>query len=136
MKLSIFDIKHHCTPARVYLIISLIYVVIHLLVMMGYDTNATNGHGLPSFITERVGHNSLLYPVVGTLVNVVFVFLWAWILNMICKRFTTYGTTISWVLVIVPLVIQCIILIMGAVIVSNVVSDVLTNQVADDTVVI
>lgn len=129
MKFFLFDSKNYCTPARVYLVISFIYVVIHVLMMMGHDNDKIQEDEIPTFLTDIFGYNSFVYKILATLFEILCIFIWAWVLNSICNHFKTYGHTISWVLVIVPLVLQFITLIMGAIVVSTIIANIHSQNI-------
>ena len=129
MKFFLFDSKNYCTPARVYLVISFIYVVIHVLMMMGHDNDKIQEDEIPTFLTDIFGYNVFVYKILSTLFNILCIFIWAWVLNSICKYSKTYGHTISWVLVIVPLVLQFITLIMGAIVVSTIIASIHSQNI-------
>ena len=128
MKFSLFDSKNYCTPARVYLVISFIYVVIHVLMMMG-GADKIQEDEIPTFLTDIFGYNAFVYKILSTLFNILCIFIWAWVLNSICKYSKTYGHTISWVLVIVPLVLQFIMLVMGTIVVSTIIANIHSQNI-------
>jgi hypothetical protein len=71
-----------CMPALVYLILS----VISLLMMIFND-----------------------FKVVATLINIIFIVIWTWILNLICSAGYEW---LSWVLVLLPFVIMLVLILL------------------------
>ena len=70
-----FDFAKYCTPSQIYLIIA--------------------GLGLiTAFLRD--------FRIMTLIVNALFVILWAWILNFLCKK---GFTAISWILVLLPFVL-------------------------------
>lgn len=71
-----------CMPALVYLILS----VISLLMMIFND-----------------------FKIVATLINIIFIIIWTWILNLICSAGYEW---LSWVFVLLPFVIMLILILL------------------------
>jgi len=78
-----FSVKHLCTPASIYFWISIIGLVI-------------------AFFSR--------FQLVTTMVNLLFILLWTYFLNYLCSK---GYSTISWVLVLLPIIIFAGVLIKG-----------------------
>lgn len=89
--MAVVGLKNLCTPAYVYLVFSLIIAFI-----IYYNDNYNNIDidclGMSPCDKVYLKH---LY----TVIKVLFIFFWAWILNIICSSGSTY---IAWALVIIP----------------------------------
>ena len=114
-----------CTPAKVYLVLSFVSVVVYLLSMTSYGSK----------IKMINGSDTQPHTVAGLVVQVVWVILWTALLNYICHKFKHYGTTISWVLVLLPILFFVVMLLFGMFVLSQVVDngDVQMKQLKDDT---
>ena len=80
-----------CKPAQFYLVISLAAFVVVILQNMGATNTFTLGvysspHGMPWLIL---------------LLNALYILVWTWMLNVICK----INPKISWVIVLFPFVL-------------------------------
>jgi hypothetical protein len=84
-----FQISKLCTPALIYLILSIVSIISMFL------------------------SGNLILLIIG---NVIFMVFWTWILNLICKE---GYEVISWILVIVPIIIMLIIVSMTVGIVAG-----------------
>tara|TARA_B110000305_G_C19002543_1_gene431147 strand:- start:197 stop:514 length:318 start_codon:yes stop_codon:yes gene_type:complete len=90
-------LKKLCTPAYVYLVIS----VVSILVLMFQNGGNTNTYCVGSFECP-VANTSLIF--LGEIIYVIF---WTFILNLICK---SGYKNISWFLVILPFVLFFVLL--------------------------
>ena len=104
MKVNMFDVREFCRPAQVYMIFSFVYVIIHLFLMM-LSRNLVAEH------TGVVSHP--IYPMVGSLFNIVIIFGWALLLNYVCKRYKTHGYLISWGLAFIPILLHVGVIVGG-----------------------
>ena len=86
-----------CTPAFLYLAISVIALVVMLLQNIGN----TNQFCIGNFYCSNVNVVYLL------LSKLAFILFWTFILNLLCKN---GASAISWLFVLVPLIIMFIIL--------------------------
>ena len=80
-----------CKPAQFYLIVSLFAFVIMAVQNLGSSSEFRVG----SYSTP---HSN---PVMILFFNIVYVLLWTWMLNLICK----INPNISWVIVLLPFVL-------------------------------
>ena len=79
-----------CKPAQFYLIIASVAYIIMLLQNLGTKNKFTLG-------TYTVEHQN---PGLVLIVNALYILLWTWLLNMICK----INPKISWVIVLLPFI--------------------------------
>ena len=96
-----------CNPAKFYLIISVIPYIFILLQNIGNMGHFTLGsysckHSTPGLLLAAQG---------------LYIVLWTWLLNIICKA----NTTISWVIVLFPFILFFILL--GVVLINGIHSD-------------
>lgn len=94
-----FGLRNLCTPAYIYLVISLIALFI-ILYQNQYNSK-----------TYCMGNYSCEVSSVGLIfvVKLIYILLWTWILNLICMA----GSPIfSWILLIFPFVLMFIFIIM------------------------
>lgn len=87
-------ISELCTPAQVYLILSVIAQVAYLSTMI-YTNNVV-------VEAEPEGGHIHHYTFLGLIVNIIFAVLWVALLNYICQF--KYGNKISWFLVLFPII--------------------------------
>jgi hypothetical protein len=80
-----------CKPAQFYLIIASVAYIIMLLQNLGTRNTFTMG-------TYTVDHQN---PGLVLIVNALYILLWTWLLNMICK----INPKISWVIVLLPFIL-------------------------------
>jgi hypothetical protein len=86
-------IRKLCTPAYVYLVISMIaLVVIALQNVTSSTTYCVGNYSCP------VQNNALLF-----IIKVLYIAFWTWILNLICKA---GAPIVSWILVLLPFVLM------------------------------
>jgi len=83
-----------CNPAKFYFIISMVSFVIILLQNIGNNS----GFSLGAFSTSSAS------PVLVLTLHVIFVLIWTWMLNMLCR----INPKISWVIVLFPFVLMFI----------------------------
>jgi hypothetical protein len=94
-------ISELCTPAQVYLILS-IFAQLAYLSSMIYTNNAV-------VEAEPEGGHIHHYTFLGLIVNIIFAVLWVALLNYICQF--KYGNKISWFLVLFPIIFFVILII-------------------------
>ena len=82
-------LKELCTPAMLYLVISMIGLVIVLMQNLGN----TNSYHVGSF-SCRVPNTAVVF-----IVKLIYVLFWTYVLNLICKD---GHTSLSWLLVLLP----------------------------------
>ena len=80
-----------CKPAQFYLVIS----IFGLLFMLVQNLGATDHFTLGMYSAP---HSS---PMILLLVNALYIAVWTWMLNILCR----INTNISWVIVIFPFII-------------------------------
>ena len=97
------EFKKLCTPAYVYLVLSIIGLIFSL--MQNFGSKHTYKLGL--FIA-RVPSTLLVF-----VVKIIYVLFWTWILNLICRD---GHTGVAWFLVLIPFILLFI--IVGLVMVS------------------
>jgi len=89
-------LKDLCTPARVYFIISMVFIILSVFQNIGNNKI----YKLGSFSSD-VPNTFLIF-----LVKLIYILFWTWILNLICKD---GHSEISWFLVMVPFILLFII---------------------------
>jgi len=80
-----------CNPAKFYLVISLISFILILLQNIGSRNSFTLG-------TYSVPHSN---PMMLLLFNALYIAVWTWMLNLVCK----INPKISWVIVLFPIIL-------------------------------
>lgn len=86
-------IKKLCTPAYVYLVISLI-----VLVVMGFQNLGNSTEYCAGSYSCAVSSTVLIF-----MMKLVYVAFWTWVLNLICKA---GAPIVSWILVLLPLLVM------------------------------
>src|SRR5210317_1187600 len=81
-----------CTPAQLYLAISLV-AIISMLIQNCEDNTV---YRIGDMVVKTPCHNLAFFAV-----KILYVFLWTWILNLLCKK---GFTGLSWLLVLLPLI--------------------------------
>lgn len=93
MKSFLGQINKLCTPAYVYLVISVIALVtIALQNVQSSTTYCVGNYECP------VANNSLMF-----IIKILYIAFWTWLLNIICK---SGATTVAWILVLIPFVLM------------------------------
>lgn len=87
--MAIVGLRRLCTPAYVYLVISVIAIVIMFIQNFGN----TNTYCLGSYSCD-VNNTFMIFSL-----KIVYVLFWTWILNLICSA---GGTPIAWFLLLLP----------------------------------
>ena len=112
MKLRIPDFSKYCVPARVYLVLSFIFVLISVFTSnSGFgdvpcDTNKDDC----DVWKKNYALTKPNYSVISFITNIIVILLWATLLNYICNKYKSTGVIISWIFVIALIV--CVILAM------------------------
>ena len=88
-----------CTPAYVYLVISVIALVVMIFQNMG--SKQVYCLGLYECDTQNV---TMIFTI-----KILYVLFWTWILNLICNQ---GYTAVSWILVLLPFILFFILLAM------------------------
>jgi hypothetical protein len=90
-------VKKLCTPAYVYLVISLI-----VLVVMGFQNLGNSTEYCAGSYSCAVSSTVLIF-----LMKLLYVAFWTWVLNLICKAGVP---VVSWILVLMPLLAMFLII--------------------------
>ena len=85
-------IMNLCTPAQVYLALSLINILVYLISMSNVNNKVLE--------VEPEGGGIHHYTGGGLVVNILFTIVWICLLNYICKF--KYGKNIAWFIVLLP----------------------------------
>lgn len=97
-------LKNLCSPAYVYLVIS----ITALLVMMFQNMGNTNKYCLGLYSCETT-HTGMIF-----VIKVLYILFWTWFLNVICRG---GATGFAWFLVLLPFILMFITL--GAFIINS-----------------
>ncbi len=90
--MAVVGITDLCTPASVYLVISLISIVMIALQNIGRSTTYCIG------VWEcEVTSTSLAF-----IIKIIYILFWTWVLNLICKN---GSEPIAWFLVLLPFIL-------------------------------
>jgi len=81
-----------CTPAQLYLAISLV-TILSMLVQNCQDSTV---YKIGDMVVKTPCHNLAFFAV-----KFLYVILWTWLLNLLCKK---GFTTVSWLLVLLPII--------------------------------
>jgi len=82
-----------CTPAYIYLVISVI-----TLILMGFQNiNSNSMYCIGNYECE-VPNTSIVF-----IIKILYIAFWTWLLNVICKG---GGSIISWIIVLVPFLLM------------------------------
>jgi hypothetical protein len=95
--MAIVGLRNLCSPAYVYLVIS----VIALIVMVFQNIGNANMYCLGSYSCS-VTNTTLVF-----LIKVVYIVFWTWILNLICRA---GATNLAWFLVLLPFLLMFVFL--------------------------
>jgi len=90
-------VKKLCTPAYVYLVISLI-----VLVVMGFQNLGNSTEYCAGSYSCAVSSTVMIF-----LMKLLYVAFWTWVLNLICKAGVP---VVSWILVLMPLLAMFLII--------------------------
>ena len=92
-----FDLRKLCTPATIYFVISLIF----LIVMGLYNLNETDRLCLGDY-SCYVGNNTMVF-----LLNAIYILFWTFILDLMCKN---GYSSLSWFILLLPFLLSFIFL--------------------------
>jgi hypothetical protein len=84
-------IRDLCAPSMLYFIISIISLIVAILMNLGHNNKLVLGS-----YSMSVVNTTLIF-----VVKLIFILLWTWILNLICKD---GHEVISWILVFLPFI--------------------------------
>ena len=91
--MSIAGLRNLCTPAFIYLIISMLLLV----VMYIQNRNNVDVYCLGAYECDVTNLTAIF------LVKFVYILFWTWILNLICS---SGFTSISWLLLLMPIILS------------------------------
>lgn len=97
--MAITGLKNLCTPASIYLVISLIAILI--MAVQNYLNGSTNVYCLGSYSCV-VSSTVLIF-----VIKLIYVVFWTWILNLICRA---GAPALSWLLVLFPFLLFFVLL--------------------------
>ena len=97
--MAIIGLRKLCTPAYIYLVISMIAIFIAIFQNFG----STSTYCMGSYSCQ-VSSLFLIF-----IVKFIYVIFWTWILNIICQ---SGAPTLSWILLILPFVLMFIMIAM------------------------
>jgi hypothetical protein len=92
-----FDLRKMCTPATIYFVISLVF----LIVMGLYNLNETDRLCLGDY-SCYVGNNTMVF-----LLNAIYIIFWTFILDLMCKN---GYSSLSWFILLLPFLLSFIFL--------------------------
>lgn len=91
-----------CPPARLYFLLSVTLLTISVIQnLLGVGTTQRVGRGNNRICLGMYDCRSSVHPVVMFLVQVLYIFLWSWVLNQICKA---GYVNISWFILFLPFI--------------------------------
>ena len=84
------EIENLCTPALIYLILSLVSIVIYLSSMININNQ----------IKEIDSKNESIhqYTICGLIMKIIFIIIWVYLLNYLCKF--KFGRKVAWFIVL------------------------------------
>ncbi len=92
-----FDLRKMCTPATIYFVISLVF-----LIFMGmYNLNDSDRLCLGDY-SCYVGNNTMVF-----LLNAIYILFWTFILDLMCKN---GYSSLSWFVLLLPFILSFIFL--------------------------
>lgn len=94
---SIRGLKNLCTPAYVYLVISLISIVVIAIQNAGNVDKYCLG-----YLSCNVPNTTMVF-----LIKILYVLFWTWVLNLICDAGIP---SLSWFLVVFPIVLSFVLI--------------------------
>lgn len=92
-----FDLRDMCTPATLYFIISLIFLII-----LGVNNLEDTERLCLGDYSCYVGNNAVVF-----LLNVIYILFWTFILDLMCKN---GYSSLSWFVLLLPFVLSFILL--------------------------
>ena len=95
--MAVVGLKNLCTPAFLYLTLSMVAIVIMWIQNMGNESVYCLGS-----YNCNVSSTNLIF-----VIKILFVLFWTWVLNIICKAGFSY---VSWFLVLFPFILFFIML--------------------------
>jgi hypothetical protein len=95
--MEMIGIRNLCTPAYVYLVVS----IIAMIIMLFQNIGNVNIYCLGSYSCS-VGNTTLIF-----IIKMIYVLFWTWILNLICR---SGATGVAWFLVLLPFILMFVLL--------------------------
>ena len=96
--MALVGLKNLCTPAHVYLVISMITI----LIMGFYNYKNTDVYCLGEYSCK-------VSTLIVFIIKIIYVLFWTWILNIICSA---GATNVAWFLVLLPYILFFLLLIL------------------------
>jgi len=97
--MAVFGLRNLCTPAYVYLVISMVALFI-ILLQNQYNSKT---YCMGNYSCE-VSNVTFIF-----IVKLIYILFWTWILNLICKA---TSPIFSWILLLFPIILMFIFIIM------------------------
>ena len=97
--MAITGLRNLCTPAYIYLVISMVAIVIVLIQNIGNSDTYCMGN-----YSCQVSNLFLIF-----MIKFVYVIFWTWILNLICQAGAPY---LSWFLLLLPFILMFILIVL------------------------
>ena len=97
-----FDLRKLCTPASIYFVISLIF-----LIVMGLNNLNDSDRLCLGDYSCYVGNNTLVF-----LLNAVYILFWTFVLDLMCKG---GYTSLSWFILLLPFILSLVLLMLAMV---------------------
>lgn len=92
-----FDLRKMCTPATIYFVISLFFLII-----MGVSNLNDSDRLCIGDYSCYVGNNTMIF-----LLNAIYILFWTFVLDLMCKN---GYTSLSWFILLLPFLITFVIL--------------------------
>lgn len=92
-----FDLRDMCTPATIYFVISLVFLII-----LGVNNLEDSDRLCLGDYSCYVGNNTLVF-----LLNAIYIVFWTFVLDLMCKN---GYSTLSWFVLLFPFILSFIIL--------------------------
>ncbi len=93
------SLKHLCTPAYIYFMVSIISLIAIYIQNIGNTKTFSLG-----YLKSKVPNTTIIM-----LAKLLYIFFWSWILNLICKD---GHTNIAWFLVLLPFILFSLVALM------------------------
>lgn len=95
--MAIVGLRNLCTPAYIYLVISVIAIVVGIIQNMGNASTYCMGN-----YSCEVSNLFLIF-----IVKFAYVIFWTWVLNLICQSGAPY---VAWALLLLPFILMFILI--------------------------
>ena len=97
--MSITGLRNLCTPAYIYLVISMFAIIVAIFQNMNSSSTYCMGN-----YSCQVSNLFLIF-----IIKFLYVIFWTWILNLICQAGAPY---LSWVLLLLPFILMFILIVL------------------------